>query len=556
MSDNEMFQDETYENIGYVDVNAVFNDSVSSDAADSAGTAEMAYSADGGAADASYSSTGSAYDQYAMDEADGSDNADTLGAGAAYSGETGYSGASSYRGAAGAKGGQAGRNRQSTGTSVVRKVLPHDTNAEKAVVGSMMMDREAITDIADLLLPEDFYNASYGVIFETICELYQGKRMVDIVTLMDGLKKKNIPEEINNVSFLGDIINSVPTTVNAKQYAEIVRDKAILRRLIKLSDDISTDCYQQQDSVENILERAEQDVFRLAQTRNGYNDFAGMSSIVLEVIDGVDKAARNKGKINGLSTGFIDLDEKLTGLHGGELIIVAARPSMGKTALVLNIAHSVAVKQHIPVLFFSLEMGKKELGDRIVAQDAMIDAKAMKTGDLADEDWVKLAESVGVVGDAPLFVDDNSAVTVAEMRSKCRKFKQKNGLGLIIIDYLQLMTPNRAVESRQQFISDVSRSLKGLARELNVPIIALSQLNRAVDSRTDHRPVLADLRESGAIEQDADVVMFIYRDEFYNPETEKPGIAEIIVAKQRAGSTGKVELIWQGKYTRFANCAR
>ena len=229
---------------------------------------------------------------------------------------------------------------------------------------------------------------------------------------------------------------------------------------------------------------------------------------------------------------------------------------MGKTALVLNIAHNVSVKQHLPVLFFSLEMGKKELGDRVVAQDALIDAKAMKTGDLADDEWAKLAESVGVVGDAPLFVDDNSAITIAEMRSKCRKFKQKNGLALIIVDYLQLMTPNRAVESRQQFISDVSRSLKGLARELNVPVIALSQLNRAVDARTDHRPVLADLRESGAIEQDADVVMFIYRDEFYNSETEKPGIAEIIVAKQRSGSTGKVELVWQGKYTRFANCAK
>ena len=544
-----MFPDEMDGATEYIDVNAVFNNGVSSDVTNPVsginGMEEEQGDSYSDASNEAFSGAGDSYGETAE---------------AAYNGatSTAYSGVTSaaYGGGASRAASGRGKANANSSSSVVRKVLPHDTNAEKAVVGSMMMDREAITDIADMLLPEDFYNAAYGVIFETICELFQSKKMVDIVTLMDALKKKNIPEEINNVSFLGEIINSVPTAVNAKQYAEIVRDKAILRRLIKLTDDISVDCYQQQDTVENILERAERDVFRLAQTRNGYNDFAGMSSIVLEVIDGVDKAARNKGKINGLSTGFIDLDDKLTGLHGGELIIVAARPSMGKTALVLNIAHNVSVKQHLPVLFFSLEMGKKELGDRVVAQDALIDAKAMKTGDLADDEWAKLAESVGVVGDAPLFVDDNSAITIAEMRSKCRKFKQKNGLALIIVDYLQLMTPNRAVESRQQFISDVSRSLKGLARELNVPVIALSQLNRAVDARTDHRPVLADLRESGAIEQDADVVMFIYRDEFYNSETEKPGIAEIIVAKQRSGSTGKVELVWQGKYTRFANCAK
>ena len=452
--------------------------------------------------------------------------------------------------------GNAAVERQKKVPGAVRRIMPHDNNAEKAVVGSMIMDKETVADLADMLLPDDFYNAAYGVIFEAICELYSSKRMIDIVTLMDQLTKKNIPEEINNVSFIGDLVNSVPTTINAKGYGEIVRDKAVLRRLIKITDEIAKDCYAAQDTVDNILERAEQDVFKLSQSRNGYSDFAGMNDIILEVIESVDKASKNKGRINGLSTGFIDLDEKLTGLHGGELILVAARPSMGKTAFVLNIAHNVAVKQNIPVLFFSLEMGKKELGDRVLAQDAFIDAQALKTGNLMDEDWNKMAESAGIVGDSPIFVDDNSSITIAEMRSKCRKFKQKNDIGLIIVDYLQLMSPSRAVESRQQFISEVSRSLKGLARELNVPVIALSQLNRAVDSRPDHKPVLADLRESGAIEQDADVVMFIYRDEYYNKETEKPGIAEIIVAKQRNGSTGSIDLVWQGKYTRFANCAR
>ena len=314
-----MFPDEMDGATEYIDVNAVFNNGVSSDVTNPVsginGMEEEQGDSYSDASNEAFSGAGDSYGETAE---------------AAYSGatSTAYSGATTAAYSSGASRAASGRGKvnANSSSSVVRKVLPHDTNAEKAVVGSMMMDREAITDIADMLLPEDFYNAAYGVIFETICELFQSKKMVDIVTLMDALKKKNIPEEINNVSFLGEIINSVPTAVNAKQYAEIVRDKAILRRLIKLTDDISVDCYQQQDTVENILERAERDVFRLAQTRNGYNDFAGMSSIVLEVIDGVDKAARNKGKINGLSTGFIDLDDKLTGLHGGELIIVAARP--------------------------------------------------------------------------------------------------------------------------------------------------------------------------------------------------------------------------------------
>ena len=559
-------QDAEEYNTEYFDINSVFPESNGSFAAaeNAEGAGVQDYAGDAGDAQGQAFSGNASESRVADAYAGGADGAAYVGGpadGAAF-GNGSVDAAAFDNGAAAGGASSGGKRAQSSGNSgsrnvpAIKRIMPHDNHAEKAVVGSMLMDKEAIADLADMLLPEDFYNAAYGAIFETICELYSSKKMVDIVTLMDSLAKKNIPEEVNNVAFIGDLINSVPTAINAKGYGEIVRDKAVLRRLIKITDEISKDCYLAQESVDVILERAEQDVFKLSQSRNGYSDFTGMSEIVLQVIESVDKAAKNKGRINGLSTGFIDLDEKLTGLHGGELILVAARPSMGKTAFVLNIAHNVAVRQNIPVLFFSLEMGKKELGDRVMAQDAMVDAQAMKTGNLADEDWSKLAESAGNVGDSPIFVDDNSSITIAEMRSKCRKFKQKSNIGLIIVDYLQLMSPSKNVESRQQFVSEVSRSLKGLARELNVPVIALSQLNRAVDSRPDHKPVLADLRESGAIEQDADVVIFIYRDEYYNKETEKPGIAEIIVAKQRNGSTGSVDLIWQGKYTRFANCAR
>ena len=298
-------------------------------------------------------------------------------------------------------------------------------------------------------------------------------------------------------------------------------------------------------------------MFALMQKRTGSTDFQPIKNIVVDVIGEIEAASQTKGKINGLRTGFTDLDNMLTGLHGGELLLVAARPSMGKTAFVLNIAHHVAIREEIPVVVFSLEMSREQLVTRLLAVDSMVEARSLKTGDISDNDWTKIIKSADDLAGVNVFIDDNSSITMAELRTKCRKLKQTEGIGLIIIDYLQLMSSNGKVESRQLFISEVSRSLKALARELNVPVIALSQLNRAVDSRPDHRPVLADLRESGAIEQDADVVMFIYRDDYYNPDTtEKPGVAEIIVAKQRNGATGPVELAWLSKYTKFANLAR
>lgn len=438
--------------------------------------------------------------------------------------------------------------------NVIRRIQPHNNDAEKSVIGAMLMDRDVISDVADLLSREDFYNAQYGILFENMVELYNEGRPVDLVTLSDRLKMKDVPEDICSPSFIGEIMSEVVTSANAKNHAQIVQDKAVLRRLITLSEGITNDCFSDSDKVENILEDAEGKIFRLVQNRNGSSDFTPVSQIVVNVIGEIEEAARNKGKVTGLSTGFTDLDNMLTGLHGGELLLVAARPAMGKTAFVLNIAHDLAVLHKKPCAIFSLEMSKEQLISRMIAIDAMVDSKSMKLGNMPDEDWDKVIESVDDIARAPLFIDDNSSITVSELRSKCRKLKQTQNIELIIIDYLQLMSSNRPVESRQQFISDVSRALKNIARELNVPVIALSQLSRAVDGRTDHKPVLSDLRESGAIEQDADVVMFIYRDEYYNPETTtKPQTAEIIIAKQRNGETGSIDLRWIGKYTKFAD---
>jgi replicative DNA helicase len=438
--------------------------------------------------------------------------------------------------------------------NTVKRIQPHNDEAEKAVIGAMLMNRDVISDVADMLVREDFYNPRYGMMFEAMVELYFEGKPVDPVELNNRLKMKNAPDEISSPAAIAKVINSVTTSIRAKDHAQIVLDKALSRKLIRLTDDINKDCFLDQDKVDNILEDAEQSIFKLVQQRNGSTDFVPINVITMNVLEEIQKAYNSKGQVTGLSTGFIDLDNMLTGLHGGELILVAARPAMGKTAFVLNIAHNVAVGHNIPCALFSLEMSKEQLVSRMIAIDAMVDSKNLKLGKLSDEDWDKVIESIDTISAAPLFIDDNSSISVGELRSKCRKLKQNHNIGLIILDYLQLMSPTRAVESRQQFISEVSRAMKNIARELNVPVIALSQLSRAVDSRQGNKPVLSDLRESGAIEQDADVVMFIYRDEYYNPETTtKPQTAEIIVAKQRAGETGSVDLRWIGKYTKFAN---
>jgi replicative DNA helicase len=437
--------------------------------------------------------------------------------------------------------------------SFVKKKLPYNTDAERSVIGSMIMDRDAIVECSDMLVKEDFYNGQYGVLFENMVELFKEGKAVDLVTLKNKLEENNIPDEVISSRNIADIIDAVPTSANARHYANIVADKSMLRKTIKLCENVEKDCYLDSEGVDELLETAESGVFNLIKERNGSNNFVEIDRIVMNVIDQIEEASRLNSRITGIPTGFIDLDNMLTGLHGSELILVAARPAMGKTAFVLNIAHHVAVKKNIATAIFSLEMSKEQLVTRMIAMDSLVDSQKVQTGQLMEDDWDRVMDSAEKIAAAPLFIEDSSAITISELRSKCRKLKSKNKLGIVIIDYLQLMSTTKRVESRQQFISDMSRSLKMLARELDVPVIALSQLNRAVDSRPDHKPVLADLRESGAIEQDADVVMFIYRDDYYNPDTDKKGIAEIIIAKQRKGSTGSVDLVWLQEYTKFAN---
>lgn len=439
--------------------------------------------------------------------------------------------------------------------NIIKKVKPHNNQAEKYILGSMLLDRNVITDIADLLVGDDFYNKQYGLIYDTMVELYNEGKAVDIVTVPDRLVKKDVPQDISNPELLISIISDTPTSANATDHAKLIQEKAMLRKLISFCEGLEDKCYSEADTVENIIEDATKDLFAVAKNR-GANDVTPLKDIILQVIHEMEVASVNQGKVTGLSTGFTDLDNMLTGLHGGELILVAARPAMGKTAFALNIIHNVAVHQKVPCAVFSLEMSKEQLVGRVMALDAMVDSKKMKLGDLSDEGWDKVLESSDflVREAAPIFIRENTDMTIGYLRSECRNLKQKYNIGLIVLDYLQLMSASGRVESRQQFISEVSRALKNIARELNVPVIALSQLSRAVDSRPDHKPVLSDLRESGAIEQDADVVMFIYRDEYYNPDTTtKPQTAEIIIAKQRAGETGSVDLRWIGKYTKFAN---
>ena len=438
--------------------------------------------------------------------------------------------------------------------NTVKRILPHNDKAEQGIIGSMLVNRDAISDVMDMLTGDEFYNKQYGILFDNMVELYSEGASVDTVTLNERLKRKAIPDEVANTDTLARLVMETPIYAPVKDYARIVKDKATLRQLIRLCENTEADGYKSEEAVEDILERAEQSIFKLVQNRNGSEENVSIRDVVMNVILEMEEAARHDGKVTGVPTGFRDLDSMLTGMHAGELLLVAARPAMGKTAFVLNIAHYLAVMKHIPVGFFSLEMSREQLASRVLAIDAMVDSKNMKTGNLSDDDWDKVIESTEAVANSPLYIEENSAITISDLRSVARKWKQNYGIQVLMIDYLQLMSPSRSVESRQVFIAEVSRALKNLAKELKIPIIALSQLSRAVDARPDHKPVLSDLRESGSIEQDADVVMFIYRDEYYNPETtEKPQTSEIIIAKQRSGETGSVDLRWIGKYTKFAD---
>ncbi len=439
--------------------------------------------------------------------------------------------------------------------AIIKRVLPHSIEAEQSVIGSMMIDREAIVVASELISGDDFYHKQYGVVFESMVELNDEGKPVDLVTLQDRLKEKDVPPEVSSLEFIRDIITAVPTSANIKHYANIVAEKSVLRKMIRLNEDIANQCYSGRESMEFILEDAEKRIFELVQKRNS-GDYVPIRQVVMNALEKIEAASRSSGRVTGVATGFLDLDYKTSGMQPADLVLIAARPSMGKTAFVLNIAQHVAFRLKESVAIFSLEMSKEQLVNRMFSLESNVDAQNLRNGTLNDEEWEKLIESAGVIGKSRLIIDDTAGISISELRSKCRKFKLEQNIKMIIIDYLQLMSGSGRTESRQQEISEISRSLKKLARELNVPVLALSQLSRAVEQRPDHRPMMSDLRESGAIEQDADVVMFIYRDDYYNKDSEKKGISEIIIGKQRNGPIGTVELVWLPEYTKFANKER
>ncbi len=437
--------------------------------------------------------------------------------------------------------------------ALIKRVMPNSLEAEQSVIGSMIMDKDAIVAASEILISEDFYHKQYGILFDAMVELFNAGQPVDLVTLQNKLKEKDVPPEISSLEYVGDLVTAVPTSANVKYYANIVKEKSVLRNLIKVTEHIENECYAGKESVEDILADTEKSVFSLLQNRSG-GDYVPIKQVVINALDKIEQASKMSGNVTGIATGFVDLDYRTSGLQPSDLILIAARPSMGKTAFVLNIAQYVAFRSDLTTAIFSLEMSKEQLVNRLFSLESRVDAQTLRNGNLSDAEWEKLIEGAGVVGRSHLIIDDTPGISISELRSKCRKYKLEQDLKLVIIDYLQLMSGSgKSTDSRQQEISDISRSLKALARELNVPVIALSQLSRAVEQRPDKRPMMSDLRESGAIEQDADVIMFIYRDDYYNKDTDRKNISEIIIAKQRNGPIGTVELVWLPQYTKFAN---
>lgn len=438
---------------------------------------------------------------------------------------------------------------------VVSKIPPNDIVAEQAVLGSMLADKDATVKAIEILKPEDFYRDDHKEIYSAMLELYGIGEPIDFLTVRSNLEQRGTLEKVGSDMYLSTLIDSVPSTSNIESYVKIVEEKAVLRSLIKAANDILAMGYASTEEVNTIIEKTEKKIFDVLQNRNS-KGYASIKDILVDTFDNIEKLYKKKSKVSGIESGFNDLDLKTSGLNPSELILVAARPAMGKSAFVLNIAHHVAMNGKVPVMIFSLEMSKEQMVNRILCSEAEVDSMKVRTGDLDSDDWVKLGTASGNLAEAPIYIDDTPGLSSAELRAKCRKAKLEKDIGLVIIDYLQLMESKGKSESRQNEISEISRGLKLLSKEINIPVIALSQLSRAPEARPDHRPILSDLRESGSIEQDADIVMFLYRDDYYNPDTEKKNVAEVIIAKNRSGSTGTVELAWIGKYTKFANLYR
>jgi len=441
-----------------------------------------------------------------------------------------------------------------------KKVIPHSEDAEKSIIGSMLMEKEAIDVAVELLTGDDFYGRQYGILFDTIKDMHNHNINVDIVTLAEKLENKDMPEEYRSAGFLKDLITSqVILPGNAGEYAKIVKEKSVLRRLIKANNAISDECYSGKKKLNDVLDDAEKQIFDIIQSRN-VTETANIYEIVTKVIGNLEDLADsgNRGKTTGIPTGFSDLDYMTAGFQKSDLILIAARPAMGKTAFELNLAEHMCFREGKTVALFSLEMSKEQLVTRLLSMGSGVESEKLKKADLEVEEWARLVEYSAIIGNSNLIIDDTPGITISELRSKCRRFKMENDLDIVMIDYLQLMSAGGKRESRQQEISEISRSLKALARELNIPVVALSQLSRAVETRDkkDRRPMLSDLRESGAIEQDADIVMFLYRDDYYNKESPKKDIAEVIIAKQRNGAIGTVELAWLSSFTKFKNLTK
>ncbi|WRR94789.1 replicative DNA helicase [Sinanaerobacter sp. ZZT-01] len=435
----------------------------------------------------------------------------------------------------------------------MERIPPHNDDAEKSVLGSILLDKDALFEVLEFLKADDFYNAMHKEIYNAVVELYRKNEPVDTLTVSEELKKRKSLEMVGGRAYIALLSTVVPTTSNAAQYGKIVAEKAVLRRLISSASDIIEKAYQEKMQPEEVLDYAERSIFEIAQTRQN-KDFEPLKEVLWSNIAKIDEMSKMEGNLTGLTTGFIDLDERTSGLQRSDLIMLAARPAMGKTAFALNIAQQAAIKANATVLIFSLEMSKDQLGQRLLSMESRVEMQRLKTGNLNSQDWDNIHLALDQLSQTEVFIDDTPGITVMEMKNKCRRLKAEKGLDLVVIDYLQLMSYEGRSESRQQEVSVLSRFLKLLAREMDCPVIVLSQLSRAPEQRTDHRPILSDLRESGSIEQDADIVMFLYRDEYYNPDTtEKPNICEVNIAKQRSGPTGSVELTWLGKYTRFVD---
>lgn len=434
----------------------------------------------------------------------------------------------------------------------INRIPPHSVESEQSILGSIILDKDAIITVAETINPSDFYKEAHKIIYESMLSLNSNNEPIDLITLIEELRKEGHLDNIGGISYLTSLSTIVPTTSNVKYYANIVKEKSVMRQLIKASNEIINLGYDASTDVQEILNKAEKSIFDISQEKSG-DDIQPINAVLQDTFDMIEKLCTEKKEVTGITTGFKDLNKKINGLQRTDLILLAARPAMGKTAFSLNLVQNAALKGDASVAVFSLEMSKEQLVQRMLSAQSNVELSKIKTGTLGESDWPRIIDGMAVLSEAKIFIDDTPGIKISEIRSKCRRLKMEKGLDLILIDYLQLMEGEGKNENRQQEIAKISRSLKILAKELDCPVVALSQLSRSPELRKDHRPILSDLRESGSIEQDADIVMFLYRDDYYNKDSEKKDIAEVIIAKHRGGSTGTVELLWLGNYTKFVN---